>query len=339
MSLLTTQFIQALGSIEPTEDDKTNAPLAHDEVREILSADSVLSAWGLNPVLIGSYKRHVSIRRMKDVDLFGRVSELPDDVSPSDLLDEFDRVLTAGFGADRVVRQTRSFQIAFPEFDGLYVDAVPARPWTAPSGQGVWQLPQRGTDAWQATNPERLAELSSELNAAFGEKYVPVVKLLRQTRRSLMGKRKPGGLTIEVAAVLAFQSGDVAGTTIGELYVSALRKVGALLHEAFVLGSGLDDPTLDDEKLTIRGDDASKWALAEAFVTAGERAQNALDSNDKCAAAKVFREILGKAVDDDGAQDFVFPMPDDCNLDGTAKDFARVRPGDPQVAGGNRRFG
>lgn len=341
MPQLTTQFAEALRGIEPTGEDKANAPAAHGEVRDALLADETLANWGLNPVLIGSYRRHVSIRRMKDVDVFGRLSELPKDVEPDALLKEFERVLKDTFGNERVARQARSLQVSFPDLDGLYVDAVPARPWTSPYGEDVWQLPKRGESGWQATNPERLGELTSELNDDFDRRYVPVVKFLRQTRRSLMGKKKPGGLTIEMAAVLAFQSGQVAGTTLTELYVSALRKTGELLYNAFVLGLGLDDPTLAGESLYVRGDDADKQALANAFVDAGRRAQGALDSSDddKCQAAKVFRDILGKAVDDQGDQDHVFPMPDDCNLDGTRKRFAQVRVGDPQIAAGDRRFG
>lgn len=341
MPQLATQFKEALSNIEPTEDDKTHAPQAHQEVREALMADETLIGWGLNPILIGSYKRHVSIRRMKDVDLFGRLEDLPDEVEPDELLKEFERVLKAEFGRERVARQARSLQVAFPDLDGLYVDAVPARPWTSPYGEAAWQLPKRGEDGWQATNPEKLTELTTELNADFNKLYVPVVKLLRQTRRSLMGNKKPGGLTIEIAAALAFQSGDVAGSTISDLYGSALHKTGDLLYDAFVLGRGLEDPTLTGESLYVRGEDTDKQALATAFIDAGSRAQEALDadSDEKCKSAKVFRDILGKAVDDQGTQDYVFPMPDDCNLDGTQKAFARVRAGDAQVAGGDRRFG
>lgn len=341
MPQLITQFRAALSNIEPTESDKESAPVAHEEVRQALLADDTLTGWGLEPVLIGSYKRHVSIRRIKDVDVFGRLSDLPDDVEPDGLLKEFERVLKDAFGTGRVKRQARSLQVEFEDLDGLYVDAVPARPWTSPYGEEAWQLPKRGEDGWQATNPERLGELASELNETFNGEYVRVVKLLRQTRRSLMGKRKPGGLTIEVAALLAFQAGGVTGSTITELYVSALRETGSLLHDAFVLGLGLDDPTLEGERLYVRGDDTDKQALAAAFVDAGARAQQALDASDedKCRAAKTFRDILGRAVDDQGSQDYVFPMPADCNLDGTAKEFTRVRAGDPQIAAGDRRFG
>lgn len=133
----------------------------------------------------------------------------------------------------------------------------------------------------------------------------------------------------------------MSGTTLTELYVSALRETGTLLHNAFVLGLGLDDPTLTGEKLHVRGEDADKQALANAFVDAGAKGLWALGAgdDDKCRAAKTFRDILGKAVDDEGSQGFVFPMPDDCNLDGTPRAFARVRAGDPQIAAGDRRFG
>jgi hypothetical protein len=339
--LLTTQFKKALINVEPTDDDKENAPQAHSEVREVLAADGVLAGWGLDPVLIGSYKRKVSIRRIKDVDLFGRLRGLPQTVEPATLLKEFERVLKAEYGSARVARQARSLQVAFPDLDGLYVDAVPAKPWTSDAGEEAWQLPKRGENDWQPTNPERLGELTTEINTQFNGQYVPVVKLLRQTRRSLMGKKKPGGLTIEIAALLAFQSGDVSGASIGELYVSALESTADLLHDALVLGHGLDDPTLSNAKLSIRGDEVDKKTLATVFVDAGKTVREAIDQSDshKCQAAKALRGILGKAVDDQGDQDYVFPMPDDCNHDGTSKNVAQVRPGDARVAGGDRRFG
>lgn len=96
------------------------------------------------PILIGSYKRRVSIRRMKDVDVFGRLPDLAADVAPKTLLTEFERVLARAFpavdGTKRVRRQARSLQVSFPEFEGLYVDAVPARPWTSPLGFTAWEL-------------------------------------------------------------------------------------------------------------------------------------------------------------------------------------------------------
>ncbi|HVW80735.1 MAG TPA: hypothetical protein VHB69_07340 [Mycobacteriales bacterium] len=343
--MFSTQFDKALENIEPTQDDKDHAPEAHDQVKTVLAADDVISGWGFSPILIGSYKRRVSIRRMKDVDVFGRLLTVGADELPATLLKEFERVLKAAFpavnGKPRVARQARSLQVAFPEYDGLYVDAVPARPYTTPYGEKVWQLPMRNEQDWQVTNPEELGRLTTELNDAdhHNGMYVPTVKLMRQTRRSLMGKKKPGGLVVEIATLHAFRTGRVGGATQAEYFVSALRETATVLTSAFVLGLGLDDPTLQGEKVYVRGDDADKQALANAFREAADKAETALHNSDRCAAAKAFRDILGKAVDDLGNNDYVFPMPSECNLDGTVKRFAAVTAGDRQVPAGNRRFG
>jgi hypothetical protein len=345
LNVFSSQFDKALENIEPTKDDKDNAPEAHEQVRTALAADDVISGWGLSPILIGSYKRHVSIRRMKDVDVFGRLTAVDDDELPSTLLKEFERVLKAAFpavnGTPRVARQARSLQVAFPEYEGLYVDAVPARPYTTPHGEQVWQLPMRNEQDWQATNPEELTRLTNELNDVdhHNGMYVPTVKLMRQTRRSLMGKKKPGGLIVEIATLHAFRTGRVNGRTQAEYFVSALRETATVLTNAFIFGLGLDDPTLFGEKVYVRGEDADKHALANAFKRAADDADAALNSSDRCASAKTFRDILGKAVDDQGHNDYVFPMPFDCNVDGTAKRFAAVTAGDRQVPAGDRRFG
>ncbi len=348
MPELTAQFDAALRNIEPTTADKDNAPKAHAKVSDALRADSVIADWGFDPVLIGSYKRHVSIRRMKDVDVFGRLTALDDAVLPGSVLAEVERVLRKAFptvdGDVRVHRQARSLQVGFREYDGLYVDAVPARPWTSPYGAEAWQLPKREEkdhqQGWQATNPDRLTELTNELNDVhhFDGHYVPTLKLLRQTRRSLLKTRKPGGLTVELAALHAFKTGLVAGPTLADYYATALRQTGNVLYNAFVLGRGLDDPTLTGEKVLVRGSDEDKTALATAFLDAASQAEQALRSTDKCSAAKTFRDLFGKAVDDVGDTDFVFPMPATCNADGTAKRFATVTAGDPLVPA-SRRFG
>ena len=350
MPELTTQFAAALINIEPTTVDKDSAPQAHKQVSDALAADSVIAGWGFKPLLIGSYKRHVSIRRMKDVDVFCRLFEVADVELPKTLLAEFERVLRKAFpthedGRVRVRRQARSLQVLFPEYDGLYVDAVPARPWKARTGLDVWQLPKRESandiDGWQATNPDELSTITTELNAVehFDGMYVPTVKLLRQTRRSLLGKAKPGGLTVELAAVHAFRTGRVVGPTHADFYATALQETGTVLYDAFVLGGGLEDPTLPGEKVVIRGPDKEKQALAGAFLDAAQQAKAALASTDRCSAAKTFRELLGTAVDDVGDTGYVFPMPDTCNADGTAKRFTTVSAGDRTVPAGDRRFG
>ncbi len=226
-------------------------------------------------MLIGSYKRSVSIKRVKDVDVFVRLPDIPSDVTSKEILDRFFAVLHAEFGRDddghqRTKRQDRSLQVSFPDYD-LHVDAVPARPyWDG----ATWEIPQKGGDnQWVRTNPESLTSLSTAMNAAHNEFYVPTVKLLRQTRRALLGKKKPGGFFIEVATYQAFASGLVTGSDHAEYYVSALEEVSKIVEDFVTYGVAVNDPTLPGHTISIRATDDELEAVRSRFIAAGADAR------------------------------------------------------------------
>lgn len=336
MAHLKQQFKEALSSIEPS-DDKDNAPEAHRLVRDTLKADGKLTEYGVNPVLIGSYKRSVSIKRVKDVDVFVRLPDVPNDVTSRDILDRFFSVLHAKFGSDddghrRTKRQDRSLQVSFPEYD-LYVDAVPARPYW--DGE-TWEIPQKGDeDKWVRTNPEKLTALSSEMNASHDGYYVPTVKLLRQTRRSLLGQgKKPGGFFIEVATYQAFASGLVSGNDHAEYYVSALEEVSKIIDRFVNYGIGVNDPTLPGQTISIRVTDDELDAAKTRFADAAKKARRALDEEDEGKAALVFQKLLGKNGDDKT----VFPMPPEFKDDGS-RSASAILAGARVVPAGTRTFG
>lgn len=335
MARLIQQFKDALSSIEPG-DDKANAPEAHQLVRAALLSDSKLTEYGADPVLIGSYKRNVSIKRIKDVDVFVRLPEIPDGVTSQQILDRFFRVLHDEFGLDddghrRTKRQDRSLQVSFPEYD-MYVDAVPARPHA--DGE-TWQIPQRGEDdKWVQTNPEKLTALSSEMNAAHDGYYVPIVKLIRQTRRSLLGTSKPGGFFFELATYQAFASGAVSGTDHASYYASALDEISRIVTDFVTYGIELPDPTVAGNSIRIRATDEELAAARDQFAAAANTAKVALDEEDEGQAAQAFQGLLGKSGDDED----VFRMPPGFNEDGTRKASA-VSAGARVVPAGSRTFG
>jgi len=336
MAHLKQQFKDALSSIEP-RDDKTNAREAHRLVRDALEADGKLAEYGVSPVLIGSYKRNVSIKRIKDVDVFVRLPDVPSDVTSQDILDRFFQVLHAEFGTDsdghrRTKRQDRSLQVSFPEFD-LYVDAVPARPYC---DGDTWEIPQKGdSDKWVRTNPEAVTTLSSEMNAAHDNYYVPTVKLLRQTRRTLLGTgKKPGGFFIEMATYQAFASGAVSGNDQAEYYVSALQEISKIIDNFATCGMGVDDPSLPGQTIRIRATDDELDAARTGFADAATSAKSALADEDEGKAALAFRNLLGK----NGDGDTVFPMPPGFNEDGS-KRAAVIAAGARVVPAGTRTFG
>lgn len=333
MAILTGLFQQALSNIQPSTDDKDNAPKAHTEVRDALAKDDQLLKWGTDPILIGSYKRSVSIQRVKDVDVFCRLTDLPGDVGPVDLLTHFHEVLKDEFGPDRVDRQARSIKVAFPDFDDLHVDAVPARP----RDDGTWEIPQHEPEeGWQVTNPDALTTLSSEMNADHDQYYVKNVKLLRQTRRRLLGKSRPGGLMVEMALYEAYRSGLVTGDSQAKQYVTGIEAVADIIADYVDSGVEIPDPTIGGATLSFRATDAEWQDAKDKFADAAIRARDALEQSDPGLSAKGYRDLLGGNDDHDS----VFPMPDGYDEDGTKRtQSAPLTPGDPHVPAGDRKFG
>jgi hypothetical protein len=258
------------------------------------------------------------------------------DVTSEQILDRFFKVLHAAFGLDsdghrRTRRQARSLQVNFPEFD-LYVDAVPARPH---SDGDTWEIPEKGdTDAWVRTNPEELTSLSAEMNSAHDGHYVRTVKLMRQTRRALLGRSKPGGFFIEVATYQAFASGAVTGEDAAEYFGSTLRAVSTIIDDFVLRGIAVDDPTLPGEKISINATDEELEALRAKFSDGAAKAEAALADEDEGQAALGYRALLGKG--DDGK--WIFPMPPGFDDDGTRRKAALVA-GDRVVPAGRRTFG
>lgn len=334
MAHLPTQFKKALENIEPKA-DKVNAPDAHKQVRAALEADDLLSSYGIDPILIGSYKRDVSIRRIKDVDVFARMTSLPDDVTAHEILTRFFNVLTDEFGDDadgkpRVERQDRSLKVCFPDYD-MHVDAVPARP----RDDDTWEIPRRGYDnEWVQTNPDKLSSLATEMNSAHSGLYKPVVKLMRQTRRALRGNAKPGGLFIELVTYTAFDTGRVAGNDVAEYYTSALRAASDVIDDMVTNGAVLSDPTLSDAVVKFRATDQQMDLLNDAFKNAAATAEEALAESDEGKAAKAWRALLGY----NGNEEIVFPMPDGFDENGKRRAFSIVA-GASEVPAGKRDFG
>ena len=324
---LNVQFERAKSNVEATEADKSNAAAAHSDVRAHLEADPTLKAYGIDTVLIGSYKRHVAIRRVKDVDVLSKLPQLPRDVGPTQLLGHFAAVLTGAYGAGLVEIQSRSVKVDFPGL-GLAVDAVPARPCL---GSPYIEIPDR-SGGWETTNPEKLTEQTTAMNSRYDGQYVPLVKLVRQTRRHNLGAdERPGGFYFEILTYHAAQAGlDTRSTAT--LFTSALRSIAGQLQAA-ATGAAVLDPTMPGAVISISATDAQRLTAAAAFAALASKAETALNMA-LCPSAHAFREIFGR----NGDGDWVFEMPAGCNEDGTAKPLHRVSSGERTIPAGDGRF-
>ncbi|MGW4528582.1 SMODS domain-containing nucleotidyltransferase [Amycolatopsis sp. NPDC004378] len=342
MATLATQFKGALTRIEP-QADAQNAAEAHAQVTDALKDDGRLTRLGVSPVLIGSYGRDVSIKRVKDVDVFVRLKKATSALRPGEILDHVTNVLEEAF-PDRVERQHRSVKVDFPDFD-LSVDVVIARPCVDHPGEH-WQIPQKieedGRASWVETNPVEMGELTTAANKEFllspdntkSGVYVHVVKLIRQIRRTWVDEQ-PGGYYFEVLAYHAFQDLQPDENTVADYLCVILREIADRLPD--YVDEGPADPTLDDRTITTKATEDQIDAAAERIAEAADLAEAARDEEDICASAAKWRELLGETQETTEPED-VFPLPDSCNADGSTKSARGVVKGASAVPAGRGRY-
>jgi hypothetical protein len=331
MSALASYFVQAMSNIEPGE-DAINAKTAHADVSAVLTKSQPLINLGINPVLIGSYAREVSIRRVKDVDVFGRLTTADENLRPGHAIDLFEEALEDEYDG-RIERQHRSIKVDFPNFN-LAVDVVPARPCG-----DHWEIPRK-TDqdnraSWKETNPLRLNELTSETNKAFtlNDKgiYVPTVKLVRQVRRFWVGGQ-PGGFFFEILTYWAFNEGDFDADSRAGYLVAALECIEQELPKA--RDDGLDDPTMDGHVISTKATEADFDVAIARIGEAADLARRALEEPDDCRSAVLWRQLLGKTSD--GTD--VFPLPEYCNADGSTRATPNTKVGAVVSPAGSGRY-
>lgn len=312
ITTLSEQFRGALSRIELGE-KRTRVEAAHKEIRELLERDERLCSWGVDPVLIGSYARHTAIYPGKDVDVFTKLTKLDTSANPRTVFEAVRDVLVAKYG-ERAQPQARSIKVTFPT-DGeedFHGDVVPA----VRKGDS-WAIPRRDTRRWDApeveerwveTDPEKMTELTSDMNATLevdGQgAYVPVVKLVRQTRWHHRGKEKPGGFYFELMTYWVF-AGGMDGDSFAEILARTLRAIAVQLES----GAPLIDPILGREYKPAPDPDDRADAAA-VFSDLASNAERAL-TLDRCPAAAIWRSILGE--NDRGP---VFPLPPGCDEKG-----------------------
>ena len=328
MATLRSQFDQALTNIEINKDKAQRAIEAHTDIREVLEKDEQLTKWGVDTKLIGSYSRDTGIYPGKDVDVFVKLTQLDTESEPKEVYNAVWDALQKEYGdtkdGGRAEQQDRSVKVVFPDKgtssganSSFAVDAVPAvqdgERWGIPTkDRNRWTA---STGRWVTTDPECFGNMSStlstsQLSPAVGGRnaYKPIVKLMRQARRTHLGDKRPGGLFVEFATYEAWVSGTVTGDEWGPLLAQTLRCVAERFANATIYP--LCDPALDTPvEPTVDEKDLANAAAVFSELTG--LADEALNLDD-CQAALKWRKILGS----NDRADPVFPLPSGCDANG-----------------------
>ena len=298
------QFNKLLSDIEPSSTTKTNASRAHTDLRDFLANHETYKQVYQRSFLSGSYKRNTAIRpRVKngvadraDIDTIVVTNYTRAD-DPETVIDELYKVLKEEYDSYR--KQGRSVGVSTNLAD---MDAVPVIEETFLFDSLAIYVPDRHRKEWVRTNPEGHTTWTTDKNKETGERFKPLVKLVKWWRRenpwwaanATSPKRKPKGFQIE--CIIA-ENMDDAETQWAELFVSTLEAIEAKYALTASLGSVpyIQDPAVPTNDV-MAGVEAEVFKRfydkASEHAILGREASD-LEEDDPDGALERWRKIFG----------------------------------------------
>lgn len=196
MSYVIEAFDNLKHALEITGTEQRLAAARRQGIYESLGDDWDLTA----AFLTGSYGRHTKTKKLKDVDIFavldpeGSQGDLRQ-AAPSRVLADLKAVL-GGHYPGRVTIDVLACAISFGSEEIMSFEVVPAFERAA----GGYEIPDKASGRWIPTDPTVHADLATAKNKECGEKWVPVVKMLKGINRHRGEPIQPSFL-IEVMAL------------------------------------------------------------------------------------------------------------------------------------------
>ncbi len=228
---LSVYFEEFRSNIQPPENRLAVAAEIPGDVRAYLEDNADFETMAPHSRLTGSYRRHTAIHNIKDVDFLVFVCYEGERPEPADVLkalrsalDNLPEALGYGGRAQTLRGQRRSVHIEFDDGD-FHLDVVPA---LVPDGMDEPLLvPDREWGRWVKSDPLGYGKALSKLNAANGEKVVPLVKMVKHWRTFQMQRNRPKSYWLEALVYRHVDKGWVttASKSDAELFTDFLRSV------------------------------------------------------------------------------------------------------------------
>ena len=276
--------------LELSDTEQQDAAKRQTEVRECIRGGFDTKS----DFLSGSYKRHTKTKPLKDVDVvfvFGDKEKWRRGRPPIETLQAVETHLQKTYtGKDQVEIGRRSVTIEFEknyypdDHDGkvLSIDAVPA----FECGGGEYEIPDKVTGTWIKTNPAKHKEQATAKNKELGERWVPLVKMIKGWNRANGQPVKPSFLIEVMAEELVEAPFSNYPDEVRNFFAAAEANVGRTWPDPAKLG-----PPVSDQMTPQRVADAKK-ALQEAQrkVALASRAE---ETGRQGHALQLWREVLG----------------------------------------------
>jgi predicted nucleotidyltransferase len=306
---LPSYFKDFLAEIEPSASYKKDQQEGHATLRKRLAEDEEFKLVHINTFLQGSYRRNTAIHPGKDVDIIVVTSLKPNQTTPAKANAILSTCLKKYY--KEVTPQERSFcvNLSYVTMDvviatspylsgknGLMELARKAEDINEKSDWAKYPLliPDRSLGNWVETHPKAQIAWTSDLNAACGGYFVPLVKMFKWWRNVTYKLPKyPKGYVLErlVGECVDKSKRDNAGGFVQLIEnlrseYSASASMGIVLH--------LPDPGIPSHNVAHRLTAEDFKTFLEKIVAAVPIAREALKKDDVQKSVALWRRLFGE---------------------------------------------
>jgi hypothetical protein len=283
---LSSDFKDLLSSIQPGDQDVTDAKAAHEKVREQLRNDSEFKDAHKDTFLSGSYARHTAINDINDVDVICVVDINPDITEPEVVLAWTQGILDKYYKETK--RQGRS--VGTQAAKGVWLDIVPATPIAADDGP-LW-IPDREANQWVKTHPKGQIQVTTDKNKATSGYYVHVVKLMKFWRDRLPREScRLKSYILESMIHGSIGSPTSHATGVVNALEGMERRYGTYRDPEIV--PAISDPGYASVSVAKHWEFADFKDFMEQVKSAASTARKALNSTDESDSRKLWRQVFG----------------------------------------------
>ena len=277
-------FEKFRSALEITESEQDAASTRQGEIREFLDRRFELE----EDFLTGSYRRNTKMKPLKDVDIFCVLKRTQTNVdryrrqAPAVVLGAFRDALRKEYGDKVADPGRRSVSVDFgPNERIMSFDVVPA---FAESGHYV--IPDTTTGGWIATDPTVHEEKATAKNKACGDRWKPLVKMMKGWNRHRDKIIRPSFLIEVMALELVEPPLENYPYEIQMFFANASEQVTAEWPDPAGLGPNVNDAMSDAEK-------AQTATVLQGAQSAAARARRLAERGNEIDAVRVWQELLG----------------------------------------------
>ncbi len=176
-------FQKMLSNLNPTEKQRASIQITRNTIDQVLRNDPKIRLFPFQQpsFFTGSYSRHTIIRPLDDIDLYVRVhyAEHAEGKSPKRILVLMARALRRRYVQTKIDVDSPCIAIRFRDFKFEVVPVVAYQ-----DNDELYNIPGPGCKSWVQCYPHVPNKWLSSSNHYNNEKFIPLIKILKQWNRA-----------------------------------------------------------------------------------------------------------------------------------------------------------